>query len=476
MRKTLSLLSALLLTACVATPPTTPQVAQVKQDKLGLEGAPAPQVGADWWKAFADPQVDRLAASVVANNPTLAGALARMRAAQAQLAVNQAEDLPQVTLDGSEQRTLFSKDYIIPPPYGGTWRWFGSLAANFSWNLDFWGKQEALIAQARDKTEAAALDADAARLALSGAFAQAYINLLLNYQYGDIADATVREREEILKITQGRFDAGLENGSDLAQARALLSIAKADQLRFAAAREMDVHAIAALAGQGAEAYADIKRPTPNLDVALPLPDKLPADLLARRPDILAARARVDAAMEGRKAAHADFYPDINLAALVGFQAIGLSNLLTGDAFTAGIGPALHLPIFDAGKLKAQYANATADLDASVADYNGAVLNAIKQMADAMTQVKSLASQRVQQAAAVDQAERAFKIAEDRYRSGLATQLPMLTAEATLLQARQSLAGVTATAAQQRITLLLTVGGTYEPNNSYSRLAKDYSHD
>ena len=476
MRKTLSLLSALLLTACVATPPTTPQVAQVKQDKLGLEGAPAPQVGADWWKAFADPQVDRLAASVVANNPTLAGALARMRAAQAQLAVNQAEDLPQVTLDGSEQRTLFSKDYIIPPPYGGTWRWFGSLAANFSWNLDFWGKQEALIAQARDKTEAAALDADAARLALSGAFAQAYINLLLNYQYGDIADATVREREEILKITQGRFDAGLENGNDLAQARALLSIAKADQLRFAAAREMDVHAIAALAGQGAEAYADIKRPTPNLDVALPLPDKLPADLLARRPDILAARARVDAAMEGRKAAHADFYPDINLAALVGFQAIGLSNLLTGDAFTAGIGPAIHLPIFDAGKLKAQYANATADLDASVADYNGAVLNAIKQTADAMTQVKSLASQRVQQAAAVDQAERAFKIAEDRYRSGLATQLPMLTAEATLLQARQSLAGVTATAAQQRITLLLTVGGTYEPNNSYSRLAKDYSHD
>ncbi|HZQ40338.1 MAG TPA: TolC family protein, partial [Rhizomicrobium sp.] len=117
MRKPLSLLSALLLTACVATPPTTPQVTQVKQDKLGLDGAPAPQVGADWWKAFADPQVDRLAASVLANNPTLAGALARMRAAQAQLAVNQAEDLPQVTLDGSEQRTLFSKDYIIPPPY-----------------------------------------------------------------------------------------------------------------------------------------------------------------------------------------------------------------------------------------------------------------------------------------------------------------------------------------------------------------------
>ena len=476
MRKPLSLLSALLLTACVASPPTTPQVAEVKQDKLGLEGAPAPQVPADWWKAFADPQVDRLAAAVVANNPTLAGALARMRAAQAQLAVNQAEDLPQVTLDGSEQRTLFSKDYIIPPPYGGTWRWYGSLTTNLSWNLDFWGKQAALIAQARDKSLAAALDADAARLALSGAFAQAYINLLLNYQYGDIADATVREREEILKIARGRFDAGLENGSDVAQARSLLSIAKADQLRFAAAREMDVHAIAALAGQGADAYADIKRPTPNLDVALPLPERLPADLLARRPDILAAQARIQAAVEGRKAAHADFYPDINLAAMVGFQAIGLSNLLTGNSFTLGVGPAIHLPIFDAGKIKAQYANATADLDASVADYNGTVVNAIKQTADAMTQVKSLAAQRSHQEAAVRDAEHAFKINEDRYRSGLATQLPMLTAESTLLQARQALAGVTGAAAQQRITLMLTVGGTYDPNNSYSRLAKEFSHD
>ncbi len=474
MRKPLALLSALLLTACVATPPTTPQVTEVKPDKLGLDGGPAPRVGEDWWKAFADPQIDRLAASVVAHNPTLAGALARMRAAQAQLAVNQAEDLPQVTLDGSEQRTLFSKDYIIPPPYGGTWRWFGSLTTNLSWNLDFWGKQAALIAQARNGATAAALDADAAHLALSGALAQAYVTLLLNYEYGDIADATVREREGILKISQGRFDAGLANGSDVAQARSLLSIARADQLRFAAAREMDVHAIAALAGEGADAYAGITRPVPNLDAALPLPTSLPADLLARRPDILAAHARIEAAMEGRKAAHADFYPDINLAAVVGFQAIGLSNLLTGNSFTLGVGPALHLPIFDAGKLKAQYAHATADLDASVADYNGAVLNAVKQTADAMTQVQSLAAQRGQQEAAVGEAARAFKIAQDRYRSGLDTQLPMLTAESTLLQARQALAGVIAASGQQRITLLLTVGGSYDAATSYAHIAQGYA--
>ncbi|HWA69588.1 MAG TPA: efflux transporter outer membrane subunit [Rhizomicrobium sp.] len=483
MKKPLALATALLLGApvlsgCVATPPTTPQVAEVKSESLGLTGAAAPRVPAQWWKAFNDPQVDRLADQVMANNPTLAGALARMRAAQAELAVNKAAGLPQVMLDGSEQRMLFSNNYIIPPPYAGNYSWYGSLAANLSWNLDFWGKQADLIAKARATAQSAALDAEAAHLALSGTFAQTYINLLLNYQNGDIADQEVAERTEILKISQGRFDAGLENGSAVAQARALLAQAKSDQLRFAAAREMDVHAIAALAGEGADAYSTITRPRPDLDVALPLPDRLPADLLSRRPDILAARARVEAAVQGREAAHADFFPDINLAALAGFQSLGLANLLTGGSFTMGIGPAIHLPIFDAGKLRARYAGATAQLDAAVADYNGAVVNGIKQAADAMTQVKSLAAQRQQQQVAAANAEKAFRIGQDRYRSGLDTKLPMLTAEATLLQARSALAAVISANAQQRIILLLTVGGSFEPDQAALSLqiAKDVSHD
>jgi NodT family efflux transporter outer membrane factor (OMF) lipoprotein len=306
------------------------------------------------------------------------------------------------------------------------------------------------------------LDAQAARLALSGAFAQTYINFYLAYVNGDIADRTLAERQEILDLTQNRYDAGLENASAVEQAKALVALAKVDQQRYAAQRDMDIHAIAALVGQGANSYSEITRPTADLDAALPLPSQLPADLLARRPDILAARARVGAAAKGREAAHAEFYPNINLAALVGFQAIGLSNLLTGDSFTMGVGPAIHLPIFDAGKIRAQYAGATAQLDSAVADYNGAVINAIKQSADAMTQVKSLAGQRADQQAAVDSATRAFGLAEERYKDGLSTQIPMLTAEATLLQARQQMAGLVAQAATERVTLLLSVGGGFNP--------------
>ena len=473
MKKSLSLLSALLLSACVSAPTTTPQASQIAPQTLGLSTEAAPRFPDEWWKAFNDPQVNHLAELVLSGNPTLQAALARIRAAQAQLSGAQADDLPQITLDGQEQRLLFSKDYIIPPPFGGTYQWYGQVAANLSWNLDFWGKQAAIIARAKDSTQAAALDASAARLALAGALAQTYINLILAYEDIDIAQQTVAEREEILKLTQGRFDAGLENASAVEQAKAVLALARVDVKRTMALRDLDIHAIAALTGQGAQAYAGITRPVTNLDTALPLPTALPADLLARRPDILAAQARVEAAAEERTAAHADFYPNINLTALAGFQAIGLSRLLDGNSFTYGAGPAIHLPIFDAGKIRARYAGATAELDAAVADYNGTVLAAVRQTADAMTQVTSLASQRADQQDALDSATRSFTLAETRYKSGLSDQIFLLNAENTLLTAREQMATLVASSTIQRVTLLLSVGGGFNPaTDSQTNIAKD----
>ena len=198
-----------MLGGCVDTPPTDPQLKPVETAQLGLDGAAAPHFPAEWWKAFQDPQVDRLAALVMANNPTLQAALARMRAAQAELSASRTAEYPQATFDAQEQRLLFSKNYIIPPPYAGTYRWYGQVAANLTWDLDFWGKQADLIAKARQSSaDAAALDAAAAHLALGGAFAQTYINLVLAYEDGDIADATVKERAAILKLNSGSFRPG----------------------------------------------------------------------------------------------------------------------------------------------------------------------------------------------------------------------------------------------------------------------------
>jgi NodT family efflux transporter outer membrane factor (OMF) lipoprotein len=453
-----ALLLALSLVGCVSAPPTTPSQTETLPQQLGLGSETAPQPSPDWWKAFNDPQLDRLVDQLLANNPTLQGALARIRAAQAELSVARALDYPNVNIDGLEQRTLLSNDYLYPRPFGGSWQWVGDTEARFRWSLDFWGKQAALIDRARSASEAAALDAGAARLALAGMFAQSYVALFLAYENIDIAHQTVDERQTILDLTQSRVTAGLENEASLEQAKALLAMARIEVRRAESQRDMGVHAIAALIGHGADAYPSIARPAAGLESALPLPQSLPADLLARRPDILAAHARINVAVHGREAAHADFYPNIDLTAAIGLQAVGLSNLLSGGALVASAGPAIHLPIFNAGRIRAEYARATADLDAAVADYNGTVVGAVRQTADALTQVASLADERQQQKLALDSAERAFNLAKERYRLGLSGQIPMLTAEATLLQARQQMAALAAEATNQRVALLLSAGG------------------
>jgi NodT family efflux transporter outer membrane factor (OMF) lipoprotein len=435
MKRTVALsLSAFLLAGCVAAPPTTPSQTALKPETLGLSAAPTPQIADAWWKAFRDPQLDSLIDQALAGSPTLAVAMARMREAQAGLSANRAATYPQVSLDGQEERTRFSKDYIIPPPFAGTMRWYGQVGLNLSWSLDFFGKQAAQVDQARATADAASLDAVAARLALSSAVTQAYIALDRAYRVVDVAQATVKQRQGVSGLTHGRVNAGLDTKASDEQALALLALAKEDLVRAQAERDMTVHAIAALIGRGADAYT-IARPKLD-DAALSLPAALPADLLARRADIAASEARIDAATSGREVAKKAFYPDINLLGAAGFAAIGLSPLLSAGAAQYGVGPAIHLPIFDAGELRAKYAGATADLDEAVASYNESVVTAVKQTSDALTQLSSVQAQTVQQKTALDAAQSSFDLAAKRYHSGLSPQLNVLNAEDILLQARR----------------------------------------
>src|SRR4051812_38400576 len=156
--------AALALAGCVSTPPTTPQVATLNGEQLGLAGAPAPAVGQSWWNAFGDPQLDRLVARALQGSPTLEAALARIREAQSQLSQARAGTYPQASFDAQDVYTRFSENYIIPPPYGGMTQWFGTMQATLTWSLDLFGKQQAQIDKTRAGVEAARLDAEAARL------------------------------------------------------------------------------------------------------------------------------------------------------------------------------------------------------------------------------------------------------------------------------------------------------------------------
>ncbi|MGE0666952.1 MAG: efflux transporter outer membrane subunit [Sphingomonadales bacterium] len=455
---------ALALAGCV--PGGQPGQKMATAPEMGLDGPAAPTAGA-WWRDWADPQFEALVEKALAGNPRLAEAMARVSAAQASAAAVRGDALPRVTLDGNEQFQRFSERFIYPPPYGGGHYWLGSVQSNLSWDLDFWGRQRALIEQARAGAHAAELDLSAARLALTGAMAETYVGLDRAWALLDIADRTVEQRQRLFDLARKRVAAGLDSRIEEKQAEGQLAAARVARQQAINERDNAVHALAALSGQGANAYAGIVRPGIDASAVLPLPEALPADLLSRRPDILAARLRVDATLSGREAARAAFYPNVNLAAFAGFQAIGLSHLLSGGAGVYGAGPAVHLPLFDA-RLKPNYEGATAEIDIAIAGYNGAVVSAVQQVADRLSGIDSLKLELVEQAKALDAAEQAFSLAERRYGGGLSTYLAVLTAETQLLDARRTLAVLRAQQAAERVKLLVAVGGGFTPPTTSGR--------
>ena len=454
---------AALLSGC-AIPASPPAVAPKPAAALGLTGAPAPLLDARWWTRFGDPQLDRIVDDALAGNPGLEAALARIAQADAALAGQHANNGPNVTLDAQEQGARLPSAYIIPPPYGGTVRAVGSAEANLAWNLDFFGKQKAAITEARSTARAARLDLTAARLALAGSIAQTYVDLARAEAQAAIAQRTIATRQGSLDLVRVRIRNQLATQIDAAAATTLLAQAREALARAQGARALAANALAALAGHGPDYAAAIQPATLHLDAALPLPATVPADLLARRPDVAAALARIDAAAAGRQVARRAFYPNIDLLAFAGSQAIGLGQLFTGGALTAGIGPAVHLPIFDNGRLKAELSGATAGLDLATASYNDQVVTAVRQAADAIALARALDAQRAQQRDVVRGYAETGRLNAIRVSTGLDSRLDLVDNDVRLLDAELAQVNLAADAARQRVALAVAMGGGFSPED------------
>ncbi|GAA4760841.1 efflux transporter outer membrane subunit [Stakelama sediminis] len=457
-------LAALALAGCAA-PHTEVAVDAVKAPALGLSDSDAPRIDTDWWKALGDPQLDHIVDDALSGSPTLQSAMARVRLAQSALQGADAATKPQIAADANEQFERLSSVYIIPPPYGGTFRWVGQAQANLNWNLDFWGQQADAVRQARDSANAAALDYDAARLALAGSVVQTYIELVRAERQIAIAQSTVDQRSQSLHLAKVRVKSQLASNIDVQASQTLLAQAQQAVIRAKGQREQVVHALALLAGQGANYYSTIRPTQLKLDTLLPLPKALPADLLARRPDILSARARIAAAAAGRQVARKAFYPNVNLLGLVGLQALGIGNLFSSDASTYGGGAAIHLPIFEGGKLRADYEGATAKVDAAIASYNQAVLGAVRQTADALSRYHTLTGDLAEQRKAVAGLAEVRRLNNVRVSTGLNSRLDLIGSDVRLLEARQAAANLQADKAVAEIQLLVAVGGGFDPDSA-----------
>ncbi len=452
----------LLLAGCVTPQAEVPREIPLASEALGLEGPSIEVADEHWWQALDDPQLSKLIDDALRDSPTLAQAIARVRAAQAEALAANAAAGPGYSINADETWQRFSENFYIPPPYAGSHQWLGQATANLGWTLDFWGRQQALINEATSGLLASRLEVQAARLALTGALTQAYLDLHRKWELLDIAQRLLDDNVELLRLTRGRVSAGLDREVELKTAEANLAQARAGLLQAQSARDLAIHRVAALAGYGADRYAQIERPRLRLDAAIELPRALPLDLLGRRPDVLAARARIEAATSARAAARAAFYPEINLNAFIGFQSIGLDQLVQSGSRTYGVGPAIHLPIFDAQRLRAGYSGATAQLDAAVGAYNSTVLTAVRETADQLTLNASLEQQIAALEQAVDASSSAYEIARKLYSAGLANKLRVLNAEERVLSARRELVNASTNLALARISLRLMVGGSFDP--------------
>ena len=291
---------------------------------------------------------------------------------------------------------------------------------------------------------------------------QTYIDLARAETQAAIARRTIATRENSLRLVNVQIRNRLASKLQATAATTLLAQARGALVGAEGARALAADALAALAGRGTDYAAAIAPTHLALDTALPLPTRVPADLLARRPDIAAAHARITAAAAGRQVARRAFYPNINLNALVGLQAIGIGNFVNLDSGTASVGPAIHLPLFDNGRLKADLVGATAALDLATADYNDRVVGAVREAADAIALVGNLAQQRARNGEVVRGYGETGRLNAIRVSAGLDSKLDLVDNDVRLLDAELTQANLAADAARQRVALVLALGGGFDP--------------
>lgn len=420
---------------------------------------------ASWWTAYNDPQLNALMDEAFRGAPDLAAAAARLRSAQAYAVQAGAARLPRVDASGSAAANQINVGNSLPIDIGSNVQTIGYGTLNLSFDLDIWGKNRAQLAAATSEADAARLELEQARLALSTNIAAAYADLARLAADRRVQERALQVRMETQKLVTDRVTNGLETRAEEKQAAAAVPAARAQLAEIDEEVGLTRNRIAALLGQGPDRGLTIALPAAPTE-ARGIPADVTTDLIGRRPDIAAARARVEAAASKIKVARAAFYPSIRLSALAGYGALGLDNLVKGNgASVFQAGPAISLPIFHGGELRGQYAGARAAYDEAVANYDNSVTTAYHQVADAVTSQKALATRLSESRQALVDSEQGYSIARQRYEGGLSRFLDVLTAEERVLQNRQIVAELEVRAFALDVQLVRALGGGFSTNNA-----------
>jgi multidrug efflux system outer membrane protein len=422
---------------------------------LTKEGWPAAQ----WWLEYGDAQLNRLMAEALHDSPSLQVTAARIGAAHEALKRDIADVGVDVRLNGDINRQRYSGTGFFPPPIGGSYYTETTLDLSFSHDFDWWGRRHAMIAASLGEVNARRAEHAQAEQILGTAVAQSYFRFQTYWARLDALQQRCEKQEAVVADKKKRVAHGVASIDEQQAAEAELRRLNADHAALEAARGREREALRALIGADNQALMDMtKQPLPEIPHALPA--SLGMELLARRPDLQAARWRVEASLNRVEAAQAAFYPEINLTAIIGLDTVSMGRLLRSDSRTYYLGPTLSLPIFDSGRLKAQLGMARNDRNEMIADYNQSIFDAVRDVAQEGLNLRGLETQMREQLAAEKATNALLHSAQAKFSQGLLDRGNLLNAELASLQERDVSLQVQGEQLQSEIALIKALGGGY----------------
>ena len=460
----LALLAA--LTGC-ASIPAKPSAAQlpVQAPLTEVAAGRGEWPAADWWKRYHDATLDRLIDVALESSPTLGTARARFDSARQSVRVAGADSGARVNAVADANRERFSDNGVFKPALLGFSQYsLYDLGLQASYTFDWWDKQRDTVEAAMDEALASQAERSAAALALASSIADAY--------YGWQADqsrlALAREREATglreRGIMAARIRAGLESADEIQHADSAVAAAREQIANLEGSAAERVVTLAFLTGSpAAELPALELKPFPAVSGGLP--DHVAIDLIARRADVTASRWRVEAAQKGRDSARAEFFPDISVNALLGVQSINLGTLIQYGSRVPQVTAAVHLPIFDAGRLKARYGAAQSAIDSAVANYQATLVDAARDVATQAAARVQIGRERGQRALEVEAARRLSRSAAARVRQGVTDPRSELDADESWIAQRDALLQLDAAALSTDIGLQRALGGGYDSTST-----------
>nr|WP_031430035.1 MULTISPECIES: efflux transporter outer membrane subunit [Methylomicrobium] len=452
-------LAAAQLTACAIGPDYSrapaATSAQFKEMKGWHEAQPRdtalPQ---KWWRLFDDPELNALEEQVAQANQSVAQAEAQYRQAQHLVQSSQSSLLPVATLTGTLNRFKAASGQSLAPT--GIRNLFG-LGVGAVWEPDLWGKIRRQIEANTGNAQASAATLHALILSSQAMLAQHYFHLKILDAQKALLDDTVAAYAKTLDITQNRYAVGVAAKSEVVQAKAQLQSARAQAVDLGVERAAREHAIAVLIGK---TPAEFSLPPAPLQVEPPaIPVSLPSELLERRPDIAAAERQMAAANARIGVAKAAYFPSLNLAVSGGYQSGDADTLFTMARRYWALGPAgAALTLFDGGAKNAQYQQAIAAHDATVAAYRQTVLTGFQEVEDNLAALRILAEEVQVQDEAVTAAEQALALMLNQYKAGAVSYLNVMTAQTVALSNQQIAVQLKGEQLNVAVLLIKALGG------------------